>query len=68
MQDSSSALLVAGSFLMSDNTLAYVARYDFDNSSWTALGTGTGDNSLPGPATAVAADNANVNSVFASGM
>jgi hypothetical protein len=63
-QDSSSTLLVAGSFSLADGTSAFVARYDFDNSTWTAIG----PNQLPGPATAITADNGNTQSIFASGM
>jgi len=54
-------LIVAGSFVMSDGSVAYAASYSFINSSWTALGT------LPGPALAITVDNKNASNVFAAG-
>ena len=59
--DSYDVVIVAGSFVMSDGTVAYAASYRFANSTWTALGT------LPGPALAIAADNRNASNVFAAG-
>nr|KIR49806.1 hypothetical protein I312_00898 [Cryptococcus bacillisporus CA1280] len=54
-------LIAAGSFVLSDGTVAYVASYDFGSSSWTALG------SLSGPALAVAVDDKNTTNIFAAG-
>ncbi|ODO05338.1 hypothetical protein L198_02031 [Cryptococcus wingfieldii CBS 7118] len=54
-------LIAAGSFVLSDGTVASVASYNFGNSSWTALG------SLSGPALAVVADDKNATNVYAAG-
>lgn len=59
--DSADTLVAAGSFELSNGDVAYVATYDFTNSTWTNLG------SLPGPALAVAVDNKNASSVYAAG-
>ena len=59
--DTSDVIIVVGSFVMSDGTVAYAASYSFVNSTWTALGT------LPGPALSVAVDNKNMSNVFAAG-
>jgi hypothetical protein len=65
---SSDVLVVAGSFVMSDSTLAYVAQYNFQNSTWVALGmAGTGIGQVPGPATAMTVDNSNSSNIFVSG-
>jgi hypothetical protein len=52
--------IVAGAFVM-DDAVAYVATYNFDDSTWRNLG------GLPGPALAVVADNKNASSIFAAG-
>jgi hypothetical protein len=52
--------IVAGAFIM-DDAVAYVATYNFADSTWRNLG------GLPGPALAVVADNKNASSVFAAG-
>lgn len=53
-------VIVAGAFVLGDS-VAYVAAYNFDNSSWRAL------DGLPGPALAVVADNKNASSIYAAG-
>lgn len=53
-------IIVAGAFVLGD-AVAYVASYNFDNSSWRAL------DGLPGPALAVATDNKNASSIYAAG-
>jgi hypothetical protein len=68
-QSSSDTLIVAGSFVMADNTLAYVAQYSFPNSTWVALGrVGNGDGQIPGPATAMTVDNSDISNIFVSGL
>ncbi|WVR06384.1 hypothetical protein IAU60_003415 [Kwoniella sp. DSM 27419] len=57
----SDSLIVAGSFAMSDGSVASVAAFNFANSTWTSLG------SLPGPALAVAVDDKNASNIFAAG-
>jgi hypothetical protein len=52
--------IVAGAFVM-DDAVAYVATYNFDDSTWLNLV------GLPGPALAVVADNKNASSIFAAG-
>lgn len=42
--------------------MSYVSLYNFDNSSWTDIGT-----SLPGPALSIAVDNKNISNIFAGG-
>jgi len=59
--DSYDVLVVAGSFVLSDGSVAYAASYSFTNSTWTALGT------LPGPALAITVDDKNGSNVFAAG-
>ncbi|WVN85113.1 uncharacterized protein L203_100255 [Cryptococcus depauperatus CBS 7841] len=54
-------LITAGSFVLSDGTVTSVASYNFNNHSWTALG------SLPGPALAIAVDDRNITNIFAAG-
>jgi len=54
---------------MSDGTSAYVARYDFASSTWTALGgVGTGEGQLEGPVTALALDDGDMNKLYAAGV
>ncbi len=66
---SSDILVIAGSFVMSDSTVAYVAQYSFANSTWVSLGkAGTGAGQIPGPATAMTVDNNNSSNIFISGL
>lgn len=67
--ESSGTLLVAGSFILQDSTLAYVAQYHFGNSSWSVMGTaGNGNGQLPGPALAIVSNDANLTDIFVSGV
>lgn len=59
--DTYNSLVAAGSFVLSTGSAVYVAIYDFDNASWTAL------DGLPGPALAVAVDDRNISNIFAAG-
>ena len=45
--------------------MASVARWDFGTAAWSTLGSAT---DLPGPATAITADDGNENSVFIAGL
>ncbi|GAA6032659.1 hypothetical protein JCM8097_004866 [Rhodosporidiobolus ruineniae] len=56
-------LLAAGNFVL-DSETRYLARWNFKNSSWAGLGAAT---DLPGPATAVSADNNNKDKIFVAG-
>lgn len=62
-QEDSQYLLAAGSFQLNGASAA-VARYDFDSAQWSLLGDTT---PLPGPATAISADNRNESSVYVAG-
>lgn len=55
---------MAGALTLADGTSANVAQYNFDNSTWTAVG---GANSVPGPVTAISVNNLNSSSIFAAG-
>ena len=57
-------MFASGSISLSDGTPANVAMFAFDNSTWSAVGTGS---DLPGPVTAVTVDNRNSSSIFAAG-
>ncbi|CUA66690.1 Polarized growth protein rax2 [Rhizoctonia solani] len=57
-------LVVAGALTLEDGTLANVAQYSFDNSTWISVG---GANGVPGPVTALSVDELNSNSIFAAG-
>lgn len=62
-------LVVAGSFIMSDGTLAYVAAYAFSNATWTTVGTiGAAAGALPGPVTAMTVDDRNMDAIYVSGL
>ncbi|GAA5919969.1 hypothetical protein JCM1841_004401 [Sporobolomyces salmonicolor] len=56
-------LVASGEFLL-DSSTAYIARWNFRNSSWTGIGAAT---DLPGPATAVSADDHNSDKIFVAG-
>ncbi|GAA5926124.1 hypothetical protein JCM10213_007377 [Rhodosporidiobolus nylandii] len=56
-------LLAAGSFVLDDET-RYIARWNFKNSSWSGIGAAI---DLPGPATAVSADDNNKDKIFVAG-
>lgn len=58
--DNSDTLVVAGSFIL-NGAVSYVASYSFGNSTWRAMP------GLPGPALAIAVDDKNAGSIFASG-
>lgn len=63
---SAETLVAVGSFVLSSTGApAFVAMYNFDNSSWMAMGAAT---AMPGPATAVAVDNRNSSNVFVAGL
>ncbi|GAA6049737.1 hypothetical protein JCM3770_004434 [Rhodotorula araucariae] len=61
--DKSEYLVAAGNFVV-DNETRYIARWSFKNSSWLALGAAT---DLPGPATAVSADDHHEDKIFVAG-
>ncbi|KAL5528412.1 hypothetical protein ACEPAF_7548 [Sanghuangporus sanghuang] len=62
--DSQELLFASGSIALSDGTPANVAMFAFDNSTWSAVGSGS---DLPGPVTAVTVDDGNSSSIFAAG-
>lgn len=62
-QDKSQYLVVAGRFSFSGQT-AYIARWNFDNSTWSAIGS---PNDIPGPATAMSSDNGDIEKLFIAG-
>ncbi|EJD03004.1 uncharacterized protein FOMMEDRAFT_134152 [Fomitiporia mediterranea MF3/22] len=62
--DNQELLFASGSIALSDGTPANVAMFAFDNSTWTAVGSGS---DLPGPVTAVTVDDGNSSSIFAAG-
>ncbi|BGO92154.1 hypothetical protein NBRC10512v2_004420 [Rhodotorula toruloides] len=61
--DKSEYLIAAGNFILNGET-RYIARWSFKNSTWLSLGAA---NDLPGPATAVSADDHNEDKVFVAG-
>ncbi|CCM00402.1 uncharacterized protein FIBRA_02432 [Fibroporia radiculosa] len=61
--DDWSTIIAAGSIALADNTPANVATFILSNSTWATMG----DDSLPGPVTAVAVNDGNISSVFVAG-
>lgn len=62
-QDKSEYLIAAGAFEVNDET-RYVARWSFKNSTWLNIGAAS---DLPGPATAVSADDHNADKIYVAG-
>jgi hypothetical protein len=50
---------------LSDGISAYVAKYDFGSSTWTALAS---SDQLSGPVTAMALDDGDVDKIYAAGV
>ncbi|GAA6004226.1 Rax2p [Rhodotorula paludigena] len=61
--DKSEYLIAAGAFEVNDET-RYVARWSFKNSTWLNIGAAS---DLPGPATAVSADDHNADKIYVAG-
>jgi len=61
LQNNNEVLIIAGALTLADGTEANVAKYSFENMTWSALGT------TPGPVTAVGVNNGNSSSIFAAG-
>ncbi|GAA5897776.1 Rax2p [Sporobolomyces salmoneus] len=56
-------LIAAGEFLL-DSSTAYIAKWNFKNSTWSGIGA---PSDLPGPATAFSADDSNLDKLFVAG-
>jgi len=62
-QSKPEVLVVAGSLTLADGTAANVAQFNFDNSTWSAVG-----GNIPGPVTALSVNDLNSSSIFAAGQ
>ncbi|GAA5977101.1 hypothetical protein JCM5350_003219 [Sporobolomyces pararoseus] len=56
-------MIATGEFLLESST-AYIAKWNFKNSTWSSIGAPT---DLPGPATAFSADDSNLDKLFVAG-
>lgn len=57
-------MIATGEFLL-DSSTAYIAKWNFKNSTWSGIGAPT---DLPGPATAFSADDKNLDKLFVAGQ
>jgi hypothetical protein len=63
-QNNQEILIAAGSITLLGGSTTNVAQYNFANSTWAAIGNSA---EIPGPVTAVTANDGNSSSIFAAG-